>query len=83
MESKKQLSINLIANVAAYSVNIIISFFMTPYLIRVLGKEAYSFYPIANNFVQYMGIITVALNSMASRFITIELAKGNDYKANV
>ncbi len=83
MENKRQLSINLIANMASYSVNIIISFFLTPYLIRVLGKEAYSFYPIANNFVQYMSIITVALNSMASRFITIEISKRNLNKASV
>ena len=83
MENKRQLSINLIANISSYSVNIIISFFLTPYLIRVLGKEAYSFYPIANNFVQYMSIITIALNSMASRFITIEISKRNLQKANV
>ena len=83
MGNKKQLSINLIANMASYSVNIIISFFLTPYLIRVLGKEAYSFYPIANNFVQYMGIVTTALNSMASRFITIEISKKNIAQANI
>lgn len=83
MGNKKQLSINLIANIASYSVNIVISFFLTPYLIRVLGKEAYSFYPIANNFVQYMSIVTIALNSMAARFITIEIAKKNMHQANV
>ena len=83
MKNNRQLSINLIANIVSYSVNIIISFFLTPYLIRELGKEAYSFYPIANNFVQYMSIITIALNSMASRFITIEIAKKNIHKANV
>ncbi len=82
MANKKQLSVNLIANIASYSINIIISFFLTPYLIRELGKEAYSFYPIANNFVQYMSIITIALNSMASRFITIEITKKNYEKAN-
>lgn len=81
--STKQLTINLIANIVSYSTNIIISFFLTPYLIQVLGKETYSFYPMANNFVTYMSIITVALNSMASRFITIEVSKNNTYKANV
>jgi len=73
----------MVANIASYSVNVIISFFLTPYLIQALGKEAYSFYPISTNFVQYMSIITTALNSMASRFITIEIAKKNIEKANV
>ena len=83
MNSTKRLSINLIANIVSYSTSIIIAFLLTPYLIKVLGKEAYSFYPMANNFVQYMGIITTALNSMASRFITIEITKNNTEKANV
>lgn len=83
MSNKKQLSINLTANVIAYTTNIIISFFLTPYLIKVLGKEAYSFYPMANNFVSYMSIVTVALNSMASRFITIEITKNNIERANI
>lgn len=83
MNSTKRLSINLIANIVSYSTSIIIAFLLTPYLIRVLGKEAYSFYPMANNFVQYMGIITTALNSMASRFITIEITKNNTEKANI
>lgn len=81
--TNKQLTINLIANIISYSTNIIISFFLTPYLIKVLGKETYSFYPMANNFVTYMSIITVALNSMASRFITIEISKNNIHKANI
>lgn len=83
MNNKKQLSINLVANVTSYCINIVITFFLTPYLIRVLGKEAYSFYPMANNFVQYMSIVTIALNSMASRFITIEITKNKMQQANM
>ena len=79
----KRLSINLIANVVSYSTTILISFILTPYLVRTLGKDTYSFYPLANNFVNYMGIVTVALNSMASRFITIEISKKNMQQANV
>lgn len=55
---------------------------MTPYLINSIGKEAYSFYPLANNFSNYIRIVTVALNSMASRFITIEIVQGNEKKAH-
>lgn len=83
MNNKKQLSINLIANIVSYSTTLIIAFFLTPFLINVLGKEAYSFNTIAQNFVQYMSILTIALNSMSSRFITIEITKKNYEKANV
>lgn len=79
---KKRLLINLLTTTISYSTTILIAFFLTPYLISTLGKDAYSFYPLANSFVNYMSIITVALNSMASRFITIEIVKKNWNKAN-
>lgn len=74
--SNKRLFINLCANIVSYSANILIAFVLTPYLINTLGKETYSFYPIANNFVAYMCILTNALNSMSSRFVTVSIVKG-------
>ncbi len=82
LSEKKQTTINLIAKVVSYGTTYLISFFLTPYLVEKLGSEAYSFYPIANNFTSYMGVITIALNSMASRFITIALTKEEKKKAN-
>lgn len=78
---KKQLAINLIANIIAFGTSLLISFVLTPYLIFTIGKEAYAFYPISSNFIGYLAILTVALNSMASRFITIELVKDKIVKA--
>ena len=73
----KRLIINLSANIVSYSTNILIAFVLTPYLINTLGKETYSFYPIANNFVAYMCILTNALNSMSSRFVMVSYVKGH------
>ena len=78
----RQLAINMIANILAFIVNIGINFFFTPYLIKTIGKEAYSFFPLANNFIGYINIITVALNSMASRFITIKIHENDNEGAN-
>ena len=85
MEKKsdnKRLAINMMANIVSYSSTLLVSFVLTPYLINTLGKEAYSFYPLANNFVSYMTILTNALNSMASRYITMALTKKEIDKAN-
>lgn len=79
---KNQLLINIVANMFAFFINVCISFFLTPYLINKLGKEAYSFFPIANNFINYAGVVTIALNSMASRFITIRLHEEDEEGAN-
>lgn len=80
--SNKQIGINMVANVVSYSANLIISFVLTPFLINTLGKEIYSFYPIANTVVGYMSVITNALNSMASRFVTVSLVENKKEEAN-
>lgn len=79
--SKKQICINMLANTISYSSNLIISFIITPFLIDSLGKDIYSFYPIANNIVTYLSILTGALNTIASRFFTVELVRGDEKEA--
>lgn len=80
--SKKQISINMLANIVSYSTNAGIAFLLTPFLIDKLGKETYSFYPIANTIVSYMSILTNALNAVASRFVTVEIVKENKSEAD-
>ncbi len=74
--------INLIAQVSMFVVNLCISFFLVPYLTETIGVEAYGFVGLANDFIGYAQLITVALNSMASRFITIRLKENNIEDAN-
>lgn len=83
MKNNKQLFINMAANLIAFAVNLGINFFLTPYIINTVGNEAYGFIPLANNFISYVNIFTIALNSMASRYISMELNRGNETQANV
>lgn len=78
---KKRLSINLISNVLSYFVATVLSFLITPFLVRNLGKEIYGFYGIANSFVNYITIVATALNSMAAKYITVEYVRGNESQA--
>ncbi len=82
MSDNKQIAKNIFFNVGSFGVNLFISFFFTPYLIRVVGKEAYGFFPLVNNIIGYSNIITVAIGSMAGRFITMHLYKGDIDGAN-
>lgn len=79
---KKRLLINLIASITAFLVQLAINFFLSPYLVENLGDAAYGFIGLANNFVSYASILTVALNSMASRFISVEINRNNMKRAN-
>lgn len=82
MNRQRQLSINLLATIVAFSVNIGISFFLTPYIISSLGVEAYGFVTLGTNLINYAALLTLALNSMAGRFITIEIHSENWDEAN-
>jgi len=79
---KKKLTINLITSVIAFILNIGINFFLTPYIVGSIGVEAYGFVALGANFIGYVSLVTIALNSMAGRFITIEIHKENWEAAN-
>jgi len=82
MNKNKQLFINLITTLLGLIVNIGISFGLSKYIVSTIGEEAYGFVSLANNFVMYATIFTTALNSMASRFITINIQRGENESAN-
>ena len=77
MSANKQIAKNLIFNIGVFIINCGISFFLSPYLIKTVGKEAYGFYPLISNIVHYSNIITTAFGSMAGRFITMEIYGNN------
>lgn len=79
---KKQFGINVISNIISYAISIAISFLLTPILLNKLGESAYSFYPLSTSITNTMIIIAGALNSMASRFISINLIKKDNKNAN-
>lgn len=78
----KQIVINIISSLIAFVVNLIINFFLSPYIVKNLGEEVNGFVQLANNFIMYASLITVALNSMAGRFISISYHKKDYDSAN-
>ena len=82
MGRSKELAINMLASIVAYGVSLFISFFLSPYIVSTIGVEANGFITLANNFVSYASIITIALNSLAGRYITIALRKKDVEAAN-
>lgn len=82
MTQKKKLAINMIAQIIAFSVNLAIGFLLTPFIVEHIGKEAYGFVGLAFNFVAYAQLVTVALNSMAARYVTISIHQNDIIAAN-
>ena len=77
MNDNKQLARNMIFNAISFGINLAISFFLTPYIVKEVGREAYGFIPLVNNMIGYTSIITTAVGSMAGRFITMRLYKND------
>ena len=75
----KRVSYNLAGQLISFVCSIGISFYLTPFVVKYLGEEAYGFVGLANNFISYFSLFSVALNGMLSRYITIECSK-KDYK---
>lgn len=80
--SKKIVAVNMLSSFIATLLNILVGFFLAPYLTETVGGEAYGFVSLANNMVNYASIATVALNSVSGRFVSISIHKGEVKKAN-
>ena len=79
MTNNQKITLNIVVNLISFAITIFISLFVTPLIVNTLGGEAYGFVSLAQNFVGYAALITVALNSMASRFVSIEIYR-QDFK---
>ena len=72
----------MIASIVTLVLNLGINFFLSDYIVNNIGVEAYGFVNLANSMANYAVIITVALNSVAGRFITIAYHKDDKKEAN-
>lgn len=81
-KNRIKLLVSLLSNAVAMIINMLIGFLLTPYIVGRIGSEAYGFASMANNFTSYIQILSVALNAMESRFITIAIHQDRYEDAN-
>lgn len=72
---------NVASAIVTLGVQMAVSFFLSGFLVATLGEEANGFTQLANNFVSYASLVTVAFNSMGQRFISAAYHKGNIERA--
>lgn len=78
----QQSALNIGGSIIVVVINAIINLVLSPYIVSHLGVEANGYITLANNFVSYIALVTIALNSMAGRFILIDYRRGNQQSAN-
>lgn len=79
MSNNRRLAVNMIWQIISFIISSCISFFLTSYIVNKVSAEAYGFVGLALNFVSYAQLVTIALNSMAGRFITVKVHQ-KDYE---
>jgi len=73
---------NLLANIAYFLVNVIIGVLLVPYFVSNLGVAAYGLIPLATSITGYVAIVVQSLNISVSRFLTVDLQRGDYAAAN-
>lgn len=81
MKDKKVLW-TIACSAIAMGANYLIQFFLTPFITETVGAEAYGFVSLAKQFTNYAGIITIALNAYATRYIAVTFHQGNLDRCN-
>lgn len=80
--ARSRFFVNVSSNVALIAFQSITTLWLTPYLIGHLGIAAFGMIPLANSLVSYLSVLTSALNSAVSRFLAIDLERGDHSAAN-
>lgn len=81
--TKKQFLYNLTFSIVALIASTAINFILAPYIVKNVSAEAYGFIALSTDFVTYLTLISVAINSMAGRFVSISMFKNDIEDANV
>lgn len=73
---------NLAANLGNFAFNLLVGLWFTPYMIYHLGTASYGLIPLVTQITGYMVVVTIALNSVVGRFVTIAFEQHDDEEAN-
>ena len=74
--TKKRLAINVVMNWAATAVNMVVPFFLTPFVVRHLGPVGYGVWIIAVSTVSYLNLLDMGMRSAVIRYVSKAQAKG-------
>jgi len=82
LSNSQMLIINMFASALTYLVTFFVGFFLSPYIVKSVGVDAYGFVNLADSFVGYASLSAVALNALAGRYITVSYHKNDIEEAN-
>ena len=76
MPSSNKLAFNVVMNWAATGIGLLIPFFLTPFVVRSLGSEAYGVWILSASTVSYLNLLDLGMRSAVIRFVSKAKAEG-------
>lgn len=76
------MAINMASSICVFALNLCVTFFLTPFIVGKLGTAAYGYIGLSNNILGYTSVLTVAINSMAGRYVTLKMHERQYTEAN-
>lgn len=73
---------NTIANWIGYGANILVAFFLTPFIVHTLGDTQYGTWSLLVSMVGYMGVIDVGVRASLGRFVNYYQGRDDPESAN-
>ncbi len=77
MAGKKRFALNVMMNWVAVAVGMVVPFFLAPFVVGHLGKDAYGVWILAVSTVSYLGLLDLGLRSAIIRFVSKANAEAN------
>lgn len=78
----RRLALNVGSNAGYMALNALLMLWYVPFLIGRLGLAAYGMIPLANSLVMYATVLTASLDVSVTRFLAIDLNRGDVRAAN-
>ena len=75
MTSAKVIARNLVANWVGHGSNLVVMFFLSPFIIHTLGQTQYGIWQILTVLTGYMGVLDLGVRASTGRYIVLYLGK--------
>ena len=82
MISIKQIVRNVFSNWTGYVVNIVISFFISPFVVHTLGNTGYGIWVLVGSITGYLGILDLGMRPAIVKFVSRYKALNDDTMVN-
>ncbi|MGE0823689.1 MAG: MATE family efflux transporter [Candidatus Binatia bacterium] len=81
MSQSRYITRGVLLNWLALATMVMVSFFLSPFIVQHLGNVAYGVWTIINSIVSYMGLLDLGLRGAVTRFVARDYTQGNHEEA--